>query len=163
MFWRLPFGRKPPSWPPMAKEAQADYPALNKRFEALDALVLPAFTVHDERAIRAQRTHRRYHVVLIAGALATSVIAALQAVFESATWIGLIVTLVGGLTAVTANQQRREGPLARYLAERGKAERIRSLYFKYLSGVPPIDNLELEAKIADIEYPRSATKSTAKP
>ncbi len=162
MFWRLPFGRVG-SWPPISGDASAEYPALSDRIRALDSELIPAFTEHDINAFKAQRLHRGFHLALIFGALATSFIAALQAAFTDIEWLGLIVALLGGFTAVVTNQQRKERALSRYLVERGKAEELRSLYFRYLSGLEQLDSRELEAAIAAIEFPVQPKKSAGQP
>ena len=152
--WRLPVGGSVVSWPPIDPDAQAAFPALWDRFADADTAILPLFTKHDLAALAAQASHRRFQLVVTVGALLTTVSGALQAAWSDMRWPGIVLALVGAATAAVANQQRRARPMFRYLTERAKAEELRSLYYRYLSGVD--DRLEgrgLERAVAGIEFP----------
>jgi hypothetical protein len=157
MFWRLPFEGAAESWPPMAPAAHDDFPELRARFEDLDATVVPAFTAHDRAALMAQRHHRCYQLALIVGAALTGFAGALQAAINDTAWSGVAVTVLGLATTAIAAQQHRSRPMSTYLIERAKAEELRSLYFRYLSGTTTSDIQDLEAEVATIGHPKEAS------
>ncbi len=164
MVWRLPFG-KGSVWPPVASDAHDHFPALRSRFEAADVTILPAFKTCDEAAMKAQTAHRRYQLVIIVGSLLTTVFGAVQATSSDLWWPGVAVGVVGAATAAVANQQRQSKPMVRYLAERAKAEQLRSLYFRYLAGVDgELEGRGLEVAVATIVFgpAKRPSKGTAR-
>jgi hypothetical protein len=165
MLWRLPFARSPVSWPPIDANAQREFPALHERFATADAIILPKFTEHDVAALTSQASHRRFQLWIILGATLTTVLGAVQAAADDVRWPGVVLALTGAATALIANRQRRSRPMLHYLTERAKAEELRSLYYRYLSGVDDddrddADGRELERKVAAIEFPLPNGPST---
>jgi hypothetical protein len=153
MMWRLPFDRFSSSWPPIDPRAKTRFPALEDRFARADSEILPTFTKHDQAALATQASHRRYQLAVIVGALLTTVLGAAQAAWSDLRWPGVALALVGAATGLVANNQRRARPMVRYLTERAKAEELRSLYYRYLSGVDDqLDGRGLEQAVARIEY-----------
>jgi hypothetical protein len=66
------------------------------------------------------------------------------------------VAILGLATGAIANQYRRTQPLSHYLTSRAKAEELRSLYFRYLSGVDGVEQRELEKRVAAISHSKRA-------
>lgn len=157
MIWRLPFGGSSESWPPMEADHESAYPDLQPRFEELRNELVPAFTEHDEKAIVAQRTHRRFQFALIVGSIVTAFLGALQAGIGDgdAAWVGFLVAAAGILTSAMTELQARSGAMSTYLSERAKAEELRSLYFRYLGGLT--DDDALRAEVANIQFPRESS------
>lgn len=156
MFKQLPIGRSAGAWPPFPDEEKSAYPALAERFEILDSEVLPAFLELDAEATSAQIRYRRFRLALMTGAGLTTVAGALLAALGGATWPGLIVAVLGLATTALANVYRRDQPLERYLITRAKAEHLRSIYFRYLSGISGGDRRTLERQVAAIAHSRSS-------
>jgi len=104
-------------------------------FAFLDRELMPAFTELDLRAQREQNRYWRQQVSLVAGALLISVFGAVQAGLREHVWPGLAVGLLGAaMGAITATARHRDVQGA-YLTTRIKAERLRGLYFMYLTGL----------------------------
>jgi hypothetical protein len=156
LFKQLPIRHSPGSWPPFPDEQKASYPALADRFATVDSEVLPAFLESDADASAAQIRYRRFRLTLIVGAGLTTIAGALLAALGGATWPGLVVAVLGLATTAVANLFRRDQPLERYLTSRGKAEQLRSIYFRYLSGVDGNDRRALEKQVAAISHSRSS-------
>lgn len=155
LFKQVPIKHNPKSWPPFPDEKKGAYPALADRFDVLDIEVLPAFLEFDAAASRAQTRYRRYRLALMIGAALTTVAGALLAAVGGATWPGLIVAVLGLATTGISNQYQRDQPLARYLSSRAKAEQLRSLYFRYLSGIGVGDQRALETQVVEITHSAS--------
>jgi hypothetical protein len=156
LFKQLPVGHGAGSWPPFPDGEKNAYPALAERFEVLDSEVLPAFLEMDAEASAAQIRYRRFRLALMTGAGLTTVAGALLAALGGATWPGLIVAVLGLATTALANLYRRDQPLERYLTSRAKAEHLRSIYFRYLSGIDGSDRRTLEKRVAAIAHSRSS-------
>ena len=155
LFKQLPIGPSPSSWPPFPDDAQGTYPALADRFKILDGVLLPAFLELDAEATAAQTRYRRFRLALMIGAGLTTIAGALLAAVGGATWPGLIVAVLGLATTAVADMYRRDQPLERYLTSRAKAEHLRSIYFRYLSGMDGGDLRTLERRVAEIAHSRS--------
>ena len=161
LFTQLPIGSRASSWPPFPDDAKAEYPALADRFAVLDSEVLPSFLDLDTEANVAQTSYRRFRLTLMVGAGLTTIAGALLAALGGATWPGLIVAVLGLGTTGIANVYRRDQPLERYLTSRAKAEQLRSIYFRYLSGVDGTDRRALEKQVAAIAHSRSSEAGSA--
>ena len=148
--WRLPFGAVPVPAAPVSADQRAGFPALRERFTDLDDIVVPEFVDHDAKALIAQRRHRRFQLVLIVGAALTSIFGALQGTVGGSEALGIVVAVLGLSTSFVIARQRKNRPLSRHLAERAKAEELRSLYFRYLSGTGPSDADGLRAEVGVI-------------
>ena len=119
--------------PVIAPGAARRYPALADDLRILDEVVGPAFAASERAALLAQNRYRRQQVVLLLGSAALTGLGGLQAVLPSERWpsLGLAVLAVV-LTAVS----RAAGELKAlecFLDQRVKAERLRAMYFRYLS------------------------------
>jgi hypothetical protein len=118
--------------PPANRDA---FPDLADDFAFLDRELMPAFAEFDLRAQRAQNRYWRQQLSLVAGALLISVFGAVQAGLRDEVWPGLVVGLLAAaMGAVTATLRQRDVQRA-YLMARIKAERLRGLYFMYLTGL----------------------------
>jgi hypothetical protein len=133
---RFPRLRYAPSSPPLVPPANRDaFPDLADDFAFLDRELMPTFAELDLRAQREQNRYWRQQVCLVAGALLISVFGALQAGLRAQVWPGLAVGLLAAaMGAVTATARQRDVQGA-YLTARMKAERLRGLYFTYLTGL----------------------------
>jgi hypothetical protein len=156
LFKQLPIGRSPSSCPPFPDAEKASYPALADRFATVDSEVLPAFLESDAVATAAQIRYRRFRLTLIVGAGLTTIAGALLAALGGAIWPGLVVAVLGLATTAIANLFRRDQPFERYLTSRAQAEQLRSVYFRYLSGVDGDNRRALEKRVAAIVHSRSS-------
>lgn len=156
LFKQLPIRGNPESWPPFPDAAKSTYPLLADRFEVVDSEILPAFLEQDAQATAAQIRYRRFRLALMIGAGLTTIAGALLAALGGATWPGLMVAILGIATTALANVYRRDQPLERYLISRSKAEHLRSIYFRYLSGTYPGDQRTLEREVQHISRSRSS-------
>jgi len=164
MLWRLPFGQRPSTFPPIAAEHRRAYPALQPRFDDLDRELVPAFAEHDLAALEAQRSYRRFQLALVTGAALTSFFGAVQAALgDGGRWAAAIVIVVGALTSYAATRVRHERLPGRYLVERAKAEELRSLYFDYLSGTGIAGPRALEARVNEIRQRKQAFDDESEP
>jgi hypothetical protein len=157
-FWRLPIKRIPRTYPPIG-DAHVQYPELGPLLDALDDRLIEKFVEHDQAALRAQATYRRYRLAAILGAAVTAVFGAVQASGGDAVWPGAVIAGAAALTAMFSNLQRQSRPLARYITERAKAEELRSLYFRHLSGQQKVKHRRpLERQVADIRFTDTAKR-----
>lgn len=152
-YWRLPIKRRSTTSPPIGEDDREDYPELGQRLQGLEATLIPKFREHDQEALKAQAAYRRYRLLVIIGAGVTTVFGAVQASGGNPEVAGAVIAGAGALTAMFSNLQRQSRPLARYINERAKAEGLRSLYFRYLSGQETLEHPRpLERQVADIRF-----------
>lgn len=135
MLRRLPSLDRPKPTPIVDAEVMDEFPALRKDLEFLEENLVPEFIECDLASLREQNRHRRQRLLLVVAGSVGAVLGAVQAALENVTWPGLLVTLVAVLSAVFTQRVQHGRALPRYLDERAKAERLRSVYFQYLVGV----------------------------
>jgi hypothetical protein len=135
MLRRLPSLNPPHPTPILPAGVSRQFPHLQEELQFLQDRLVPQFDECDLAALRAQNRHRREQLLLVAAGSVGAVLGAVQAAFADATWPALLVTLVAVLSAVYAQRAQHGRALPRYLDERAKAERLRSMYFQYLVGV----------------------------
>jgi hypothetical protein len=131
--WRFRPGAAAPL---LSAAATTSYPSLKERAAEADEVVYPAFAERDTRALVEQNRDRWFAVLAIGGGLVTAVFGALQAWLQSARWPGVVVATLAAATATLSTVARRQGARENYLTARLQAERLRSLYFEHLTGLP---------------------------
>jgi Protein of unknown function (DUF4231) len=129
---RLPIVNRPVETSIVADEAKTEFPQLREDLDFLDEWLLPRFKECDLKAQREQNRHRRQQLLLVAAGSLGAVLGAVQAALDHVKWPGLLVTLLAVLSAVFAQQVQHGQALPRYLDERARAERLRSVYFQYV-------------------------------
>jgi hypothetical protein len=129
---RLPIVNRPVERPIVPAAVREEFPGLGEDLDFLDEWLVPRFTECDLRAQREQSRHRRQQLLLVAAGSVGAVLGAVQAALADATWPGLVVTLVAVLAAVFTQQVQHGRAVSRYLDERARAERLRSVYFQYV-------------------------------
>ncbi len=134
LFARWPSLRAPrtssPVVPPAAREA---YPALADDIDELERVVSPAFRESDLAALRNQNRHRRQQITILLGSVIASGLGGTQALLPDQRWPGALLTLLGIALAASSRATSELGTQGAYLGERAKAERLRALYFRFLS------------------------------
>lgn len=124
------------------------YPTLAADLAVIDEVVVPAFRSYDIDAQRAQNTYRRQQVAILGIGALTSGFGAVQAAAGHDAWPGIVVGVLGALSAGTAAlAQERRAQLA-YLDNRTKAERLRAEAFAYLAELTPFSGPDRRAKLA---------------
>jgi hypothetical protein len=138
------------SWPLIPEFVRDRYPELAADFAVLDVEVAPAFAEHDKVALRDLTSYRRQQVTLILEATLLAVLGGLQVFFPHQRWPSVLIALLGVLFALGTIFPRDSASEATSMAARLKAERLRSLYFAYLSataryaGPDRVHNLRLD-------------------
>jgi hypothetical protein len=134
LFARFPrLGAPSDSEPVIPSAARTAYPALAADFKALDGEVALAFAQHDRIALREQNRHRGQQVLILLGSFTVSGIGGIQAAFPDLRWPGIVVAVLSLAVGLLGLWAKRQRTLGRYLTARVKAERLRSLHFRYLS------------------------------
>jgi hypothetical protein len=134
LFARFPHLRsRITSQPVIPAEKRVAYPRLADDFDVLDRVVGPVFRDSDSAALRNQNRYRRQQVAVLVGSVVASGLGGLQAVFPDQRWPGVLLTALGIGLAASSRVTSEIGALADYLTERVKAERLRTLYFRFLS------------------------------
>jgi hypothetical protein len=149
MLRRLPILNRP--GPPSIVDAQARelFPTLREDLDFLDRWLVPHFAECDLAAQRQQNRHRREQLLLVAAGSVGAVLGAVQAALDDVEWPGLLVTLVAVLSAVFAQRVQHGQALPRYLDERARAERLRSVYFQYVVGVERYRGVQRRQRLRD--------------
>jgi hypothetical protein len=130
---RFPKLRPEGSRPVVPVVRRPAYPALAADFELLDEEVTPAFAEYDTEALRGQNRYRRQQIGIMLGSALMSGFGGAQAVFPGQRWPGLAVGVVGIALAASSRLAQEGSAHVDYLDARLKAERLRGLYFRYLS------------------------------
>jgi hypothetical protein len=125
------------SYPVLPASVRDDYPALAEDVDVVEQLITPEFARYDLRALRDQNRYRRQQVVLLLGAAVVTALGGIQAALSDARWPGTALAVVGVLLATSSRWAGEQESLDGYLAARGRAERLRALYFRYLSRTGP--------------------------
>lgn len=139
------------SAPIVPAETGARYPKLAADLRVLDHEVAPAFAAYDGAALRYQSTYRRQQLFIILGAFLLTVLYGLQAVFQAQSWIGLVVLPVLFLLTIGLPAWTTASPTY-YLDARLKAERLRALFFRFLSRTAPYVGAERELALRDAVF-----------
>jgi hypothetical protein len=131
---RLPSFREPKeSRPVLPEDAASRFPALAEDIGTLDRVVGPEFARADLDALQHQNRYRRHQVILILGATVLAALGGLQAVLTDQRWPGIVLAVLGVVLAVVGQTAGELKTFEDFLEERVKAERLRAMYFRYLS------------------------------
>jgi hypothetical protein len=134
MLRRLRLGRAPHRSDPLIPEKfRKAYPALAADLRLLDEVVGPEFHKADRAALLHQHRYRRQQVLILIGSALLTGLGGLQAVVPGQRWPGLLLFVLGWAVAWISKTAGELTPLDDFLTERTKAERFRSMYFRYLS------------------------------
>ncbi|MGR6917262.1 DUF4231 domain-containing protein [[Actinomadura] parvosata] len=125
------------STPVIPPDRRPDYPGLAADFAFLDDELSPAFAEYDGQARRDQNRYRRQQVLILLGSAVITGLGGLQAVLPHHQWPAILLTIIGVALAASTRYARESETLDRYMAARAKAERLRALYFHYLSRTGP--------------------------
>jgi hypothetical protein len=151
---RFPRLHPPGSYPVIPDDRRADYPGLAADFAVLDEVVTPEFVRFDTEALRGQHRYRSLQVTILLGSAVVTGLGGLQVVFSGQRWPGVSLAVLGAALAFTTRLTGEQGLQARYLSARLKAERLRGLYFRYLSRTFPYEGedrvLTLRRAVLDI-------------
>ncbi|WP_193318637.1 DUF4231 domain-containing protein [Nonomuraea phyllanthi] len=138
LFERFPTLRAPVTSGTVIPAAQrAAYPGLAADFEVLDREVGPAFARYDGAALRDQNRYRRQQVLILLGSALIAGLGGLQAALPGHRWPAVLLAVIGIALAASTKYVKESETLDGYLAARVKAERLRALYFRYLSATGP--------------------------
>jgi len=138
LFARRPRLRDPStSHPVLPATTRTDYPALADDVDILEQVVTPEFARNDVTALRDQNRYRRQQVLVLLGAAVVSGLGGVQAALPDARWPGAALAATSVLLATSSRWAGEQGSLDGYLAARVRAERLRALYFRFLSRTGP--------------------------
>lgn len=121
------------SHPVLPADVQLTYPRLAEDIQVLDDVVGGSFHDTDLAALRHQNRYRRQQVVILLGAAVLTGLGGLQAVFPDQRWPGVLLTALSIALAAVSRTASELDTLDDYFTERVKAERLRALYFRFLS------------------------------
>ncbi|MGZ4604076.1 MAG: DUF4231 domain-containing protein [Kineosporiaceae bacterium] len=145
----MPSLNRPEPTPIVDRDAADEFPELREDLNFLAEKLVPEFVECDLAALREQNRHRRQQLLLVAAGSTGAVLGAVQAAFDDVRWPGLLVALVALLSAVFAQRVQHGRALPRYLDERAKAERLRSIYFQYLVGAKRFTGVGRRQRLRD--------------
>ena len=121
------------SYPVLPDDAAQRYPALADDIAVLNRVVGPEFTSFDEAALQHQKRYRAQQIGVILGAVVLSGLGGLQAALPDQRWPGIALAVLGAAMAFLGHTAGELKTFDRFLDERVKAERLRAMYFRYLS------------------------------
>jgi len=130
---RFPKLHTPASYPVIPLDRELEFPSLRDDFATIRTELDPVFTKFDEEALRLQNRYRWQHVLLLFGTAALTSLGGLQAVFPAQRWPTILLACLGIAMALSAGFAKESTSLQEFLTARVKAERLRSLYFLFLS------------------------------
>lgn len=131
---RLRLGRPPTeSEPVVPPETAKDYPALEDDIETLDRVVGPAYREADLAALLHQHRYRRQQVLILLGSTLVTGLGGLQALLPGRAWPGVLLLVLGAAVTWFSKTAGELKELDEFLDERTKAERLRAMYFRFLS------------------------------
>jgi|SRR5487761_1075838 hypothetical protein len=136
------------------------YPALAADLTTVDEVVAPAFREFDLNALRAQNSYWLQQAGLIGVTALTTAFGSVQAAYSHQVWPGVVVAVLGVLSAAVAGLGEERAAQRTYLEHRTKAERLRSMAFEYLAELPPFTGpdderrLKLASAVGDVAQGR---------
>jgi hypothetical protein len=135
MLRRLPGLDRPKPTPIVDAEVRDEFPALRKDLEFLEENLVPEFIECDLALVAGAEPASSAAVAVGGRGVDRSGSRSCPGRVGERHVAGLLVTLVAVLSAVFTQRIQHGRALPRYLDERAKAERLRSVYFQYLVGV----------------------------
>jgi hypothetical protein len=129
-------------------DRKTDYPALRSELETIADVIDPAFKEFDVGAQRAQNSFWRQQVALITVTALTTAFGSVQAAYDHQVWPGIVVAVLGVLSAAVAGLGEERAAQRVYLEQRVKAERLRALAFVFLAELPPFTGGNRREKLA---------------
>jgi len=136
LFRRLPkLFYRPTSSPIGPPEDDQRYQDLWDELHFLARELKPDFEKCDIEALRQQNRYRRQQLILLAAGASGAILGAVQAAFTSLIWPGVLLALIGALSGWFVQTVERGHALQKYVDQRTRAERLRSLYFQYVTRV----------------------------
>ena len=134
--------------PLFPEERKTEYQALKSDLTTITEVIDPAFTDADVTARRAQNSFWRQQVTLIIVTALTTAFGAVQAAYGHQVWPGVVVAVLGVLSAAVAGLGEERAAQRAYLEQRVKAERLRALAFAFLAELPPFAGDDRRARLA---------------
>lgn len=125
------------------------YTALAGDLATVRELIGPQFNEYDVNAQRAQNRYRRQQVILFCVSALTTAFGSVQAAYSHQVWPGVVVAVLGVLSAAVAGLGEERGAQRTYLDQRTKAERLRAMAFAYLAELPPFTGHDRQMKLVD--------------
>lgn len=154
LFSRRPRLRLKLKDPELIPGSPDEYPALKDDLITIEKVLLPTFREFDLKAQRAQNGYWRQQVALISVTALTTAFGAVQAAFSHQVWPGVVVAVLGVLSAAVAGLGEERGAERTWLDQRAKAERLRAAAFGYLAEQPPFTGgsrpLKLVSAVEDV-------------
>ena len=136
LFRRLPkLCYRPASSPIVPLAAYKQFPDLKDDLHFLAEVLQPEFQKCDVEALREQNRYRRQQLTLLAGGTIGAILGAFQAAFDKVTWLGWLVVAITLFLVFFVRIAGRRHALQHYAEQRTRAERLRSLYFQYVTRV----------------------------
>lgn len=156
LFKRWPRLRfKPFESPLIPAKGIEQYTALTADLATINEVIGPRFQEYDLNAQREQNNYRRQQVTLLCVSALTTAFGSVQAAYSHQVWPGIVVAVLGVLSAAVAGLGEERGAQLTYLDQRIKAERLRSMAFAYLAELPPFTGhdrqLKLVNSVAEVE------------
>lgn len=136
------------------------YPALEGDLRTVNEVLTPVYSEHDLGALRAQNSYWTQQVLLIGVTALTTAFGSVQAAYSHQVWPGVVVAVLGVLSAAVAGLGEERAAQRTYLEHRTKAERLRSMAFEYLAELPPFTGsnqdrrLKLASAVGDVAQGR---------
>ncbi len=155
LFKRWPRLRLKPIEPVLIPaEGIEQYTALTADLATINEVIGPRFQEYDLNAQRAQNNFWRQQVTLLCVSALTTAFGSVQAAYSHQVWPGVVVAVLGVLSAAVAGLGEERGAQRTYFDQRTKAERLRSMAFAYLAELPPFTGrdrqLTLVNAVADV-------------
>jgi hypothetical protein len=150
LFKRWPRLRfKPFESPLIEAENIEEYTALTRDLATVNKVIGPRFKEYDLNAQRMQNSYWRQQVTLLCVSALTAAFGSVQAAYSHQVWPGIVVAVLGVLSAAVAGLGEERGAQRTYLDQRTKAERLRSMAFAYLAELPPFTGRERQLKLVN--------------
>jgi SMODS and SLOG-associating 2TM effector domain 3 len=123
------------------------YTTLAGDLATVNEVIGPRFKEYDLNALRAQNSYWRQQVSLLCVSALTTGFGSVQAAYSHQVWPGVVVAVLGVLTAAVAGLGGERGAQLAWLDQRTKAERLRSMAFAYLAELPPFTGHERDRQL----------------